>query len=662
MATIVTRAGKGSPLTNTEVDNNFTNLNTDKLEKSGGTMTGDLSFGDNDKAIFGAGSDLQIYHDGTKSVIDEVGTGNLYIKATELVIRSATNEDFIDCTTNGAVRLYHDNSAKLATTSTGIDVTGTVTADGLVSSAASEIFSNGFSGGETPALRLTNTSQGVGTTATLELIAGSADSASNTRKVVIENTSTTGSGSTLQFYTTPDGTNLYRRLNLHNNGDISFYEDTGTTAKFFWDASTERLGIGTSSPSNLLHLSSDTPIPLKLERTSDADSYISYKNTTDEWTAGLDTSEGFVISNSSSISTNQRLVIDSSGNVGIGVSSPSGVLHSYGSNDGGDLVSAIFHNQGGANTSTTVRLGTDLVGSGSRGTYIKAINTGAGSPHDLAFGTNSASSTPTERMRIDSSGNLLVSATTTSGFQSSSSESGTIVYAAGGIASNSPSNDVAGVFNRLGTDGIIVQLKKDGTTVGSIGSSTGYLRLGSDFVSQTHLIMGSNYVAPATNSGATNDGNIFLGSSSRRFKDLYLSGGVYLGGTGAANYLDDYEEGTFTPTATASSGAFTTTSNTGTYRKVGSMVYVHISIGIANVGTGSGYINLSGLPFAFATSGGAGQVPLIVRETNVLGDLFGGFLGNTPTDGRIHGFANSTTTVNPQTGDRFNISACYITS
>lgn len=43
MSTITTRAGKGSPLTNTEVDNNFTNLNTDKLETSGGTLTGNLT-------------------------------------------------------------------------------------------------------------------------------------------------------------------------------------------------------------------------------------------------------------------------------------------------------------------------------------------------------------------------------------------------------------------------------------------------------------------------------------------------------------------------------------------------------------------------------------------------------------------------------------------
>src|SRR6056300_634342 len=65
---------------------------------------------------------------------------------------------------------------------TALDVTGTVTSDGLTSSQAAEIFSNAFSGGETPALRLSNTSAGVGTTSTLEFIAGSSDTSTNTRK------------------------------------------------------------------------------------------------------------------------------------------------------------------------------------------------------------------------------------------------------------------------------------------------------------------------------------------------------------------------------------------------------------------------------------------------------------------------------------------------
>ena len=149
MATLVTRSGKGSPLTHAEVDANFTNLNTDKLELSGGTMTGNLSFGDNDKAIFGAGSDLQIYHSGSgNSVISEAGSGNLLILADELQILNAANtEGKATFNTDGAVNLLYDGSQKLATTSTGVDITGTLTSDGLtVENTSSNAFIDAVSG------------------------------------------------------------------------------------------------------------------------------------------------------------------------------------------------------------------------------------------------------------------------------------------------------------------------------------------------------------------------------------------------------------------------------------------------------------------------------------------------------------------------------------
>ena len=79
MSTIVTRAGKGSPLTNTELDSNFSNLNTDKAELSGSTFTGNLNLGDNVKAQFGASNDLEIYHDGSASWIKEAGSGSLIL-------------------------------------------------------------------------------------------------------------------------------------------------------------------------------------------------------------------------------------------------------------------------------------------------------------------------------------------------------------------------------------------------------------------------------------------------------------------------------------------------------------------------------------------------------------------------------------------------------
>jgi hypothetical protein len=96
-------------------------------------MTGDVSLGDNVKAKFGASDDLQIFHDGSNTYINETGTGDLLLSAySAFKVRSAdglsTGAAF---NAYGSVDLYHNNALKLATTSTGIDVTGTVVVDGL---------------------------------------------------------------------------------------------------------------------------------------------------------------------------------------------------------------------------------------------------------------------------------------------------------------------------------------------------------------------------------------------------------------------------------------------------------------------------------------------------------------------------------------------------
>ena len=81
---------------------------TDSPTFAGLTTTADVSFGDNDKAIFGAGSDLQIYHDGTSSIIQDAGTGNLIIQATELQITNANNTaNYIRAFDGGAVDLRY---------------------------------------------------------------------------------------------------------------------------------------------------------------------------------------------------------------------------------------------------------------------------------------------------------------------------------------------------------------------------------------------------------------------------------------------------------------------------------------------------------------------------------------------------------------------------
>jgi len=87
----------------------------------------------------------------------------------------------------------------------------------------------------------------------------------------------------------------------------------------------------------------------------------------------------------------------------------------------------------------------------------------------------------------------------------------------------------------------------------------------------------ANFEAVETDIRPNTDDNNDLGSSTKRWQDLYLSGGMYLGGTTSANFLDDYEEGTWSPTLLAGmTGTISTI--TATYIKIGSQVFVNLDI------------------------------------------------------------------------------------
>jgi hypothetical protein len=151
---------------------------------------------------------------------------------------------------------------------------------------------------------------------------------------------------------------------------------------------------------------------------------------------------------------------------------------------------------------------------------------------------------------------------------------------------------------------LLQTFRKDGTTVGSIGtdasgnlqtlSSSGNYRFGDS--NTTRWSVDANRMYPLT------DNTYDIGLAANRVKDLYLSGGVYLGGTGSANHLDDYEEGTFTPswngsvTAGTASGTFD-----GTYTKIGRVVYCTINLSACNLTGASGALQITGLPFSAAS-------------------------------------------------------------
>jgi len=84
--------------------------------------------------------------------------------------------------------------------------------------------------------------------------------------------------------------------------------------------------------------------------------------------------------------------------------------------------------------------------------------------------------------------------------------------------------------------------------------------------------------------------------------DPEITGGIFLGGTGSANKLDDYEEGTFTVTLTLDSGSATLSSDVLSYTKVGQIVTIVGQIRLSGVSTPSGLVSFS-LPFTSATTG-----------------------------------------------------------
>ena len=179
--------------------------------------------------------------------------------------------------------------------------------------------------------------------------------------------------------------------------------------------------------------------------------------------------------------------------------------------------------------------------------------------------------------------------------------SDTVSASTGGTFSNAVTIDADGstvlTVDRATSDGTIIDLQKSGSSVGSIGSEGNG---GTFFIGSGDVTLGfnaaSDIIIPRGTNAANRTGAIDLGNANNRFKDLYLSGGVFLGGTGSANKLDDYEEGTWTPTIGTEGGSnYTLSSSAGYYTKVGNLVCVEAAITFT--AEGSGTITIISLPF-----------------------------------------------------------------
>ena len=145
---------------------------------------------------------------------------------------------------------------------------------------------------------------------------------------------------------------------------------------------------------------------------------------------------------------------------------------------------------------------------------------------------------------------------------------------------------VTGIDVDSGTiDGTVI----GGTTAAAITATTFTSTGIDDNATSTALTIDS--------SGATLLGTTSAGSAGAG--DLVVNGGVYLGGTGSANKLDDYETGTWTPLIRfgGATTGITYSTNFGSYTKIGRLVYINGVIGLTSKGTASGSFSLDNLPF-----------------------------------------------------------------
>jgi hypothetical protein len=289
--------------------------------------------------------------------------------------------------------------------------------------------------------------------------------------------------------------------------------------------------------------------------------------------AGGTFSANVAITGDLTVDTNTLHVDAANNSVGIGTDSPATLLHLKQTT--GNSILRINSDSG----ERRIDFGDATDDDGGRIKYDASDN--------LQFYTSGS-----EAARIDSGGNLLVGKTAVDTIGTAGVE----IQEDGQIYVTKDANATLRL-NRLTSDGTIVDLRKDGTTVGSIKSADG-VRLIVDSIADGKLSRnGTNVVTWTSDSFRPETDNAYdLGRAATRWKDLYLSGGVYLGGTGSANKLDDVETGTwtagYTGGATLSGG-----SQTCRYTKIGNLVQCTGAIYYTSVSGGSGALKITGFPF-----------------------------------------------------------------
>jgi hypothetical protein len=370
-------------------------------------------------------------------------------------------------------------------------------------------------------------------------------------------------------FTSDTNTGIYR-----GGTDILKFVTAGTDAITI-DAS-QLIGIGTSSPSsynssfNNLVVADAGDSGITIVTGTSSEGSIAFA----DGTTGADAYRGWInynhFSNYMRIFTNgtEAMRIDNNGSVSIGHTSTGGA--NFAICDGANSAIQFFPE---ISTDTNLIQHYDQTATAYMNSEHRANS------HIFKIGTSNA-------VKIDSSGNLLVGKTS-SGLSNAGvsflggSNVGTFEVRRNIATANSSS---VGYISRGTTDGSLLKFYRGTTAVGDIGvSNSDQLTIGTSDGSEMGLRFDGDleHILPTNATGAKKDALADLGSATARWRNIYLSGGVYLGGTGSANKLDDYEEGTWTPAFNLVT--VTHTEQYGRYVKIGKIVYCKAKITVSSI-------------------------------------------------------------------------------